>query len=68
MGVMEDVVAHAAQEGAADLAHPAGSSDDQLGILILRHLAYDFTGATTDALNFSSDLHKRMFKFSFRKS
>lgn len=55
MGVVKDVVANAAQEGAADLAHAAGSRDDQLGVFVLRHLADDFTGAAADALNFSSD-------------
>lgn len=55
MGVVEDVIAHAAQEGAADLAHPSGSRDDQLGVLVLCHLADNFTGAATDALNFSSN-------------
>lgn len=68
MSVVEDVVAHTAQEGAANLAHPAGSRDNQLGALVLRHLADDFTGAAADTLNFSSDLHKKINKFSFRKS
>lgn len=68
MGVVKDVVANAAQEGAADLAHATGSRDDQLGVFVLRHLADDFTGAAADALNFSSDLHKKINKFSFRES
>lgn len=68
MGMVKDVVADAAQEGAADLAHAAGSRDDQLGVLVLRHLADDFTGAAANALNFSSDLHKRINKFCFRES
>lgn len=55
MGVVKDVVANAAQEGAADLAHSTCSCDNQLGVLVLRHLADDFTGAAADALNFSSD-------------
>lgn len=68
MGMVKDVVANAAQEGAADLTHAAGTCDDQLGIFVLRHLADDFTGAATDALNFSSNLHKRINKFCFRES
>lgn len=68
MSVVEDVVAHTAQEGAANLAHSTGSCDNQLGALVLRHLADDFTGAAADTLNFSSDLHKKINKFSFRKS
>lgn len=68
MGMVKDVVANAAQEGAADLAHAAGTCDDQLGIFVLRHLADDFTWAAADALNFSSDLHKRINKFCFRES
>lgn len=68
MGMVKDVVANAPQEGAADLAHSTCSRDNQLGILILRHLADDFTGAAANALNFSSDLHKKINKFSFRES
>lgn len=62
MGVVKDVVTNAAQEGAADLAHSTCSCDNQLGVLVLRHLADDFAWATADALNFSSDLHKKINK------
>ena len=62
MGVVKDVVADAAQERAADLAHPPGSRDDERRILILSHLTDDLAWAATNALNFSSNLWEKRYE------
>ena len=62
VGMVKDVVADAAQERAADLAHSPGSSDDERRILVLRHLTNNLTWAATNALYFSSNLCEKSYE------
>ena len=62
VGMVKDVVADAAQERAADLAHPPGSRDDERRILVLCHLTDDLAWAATNALYFSSNLWEKKYE------
>ena len=59
MGMVNDVIANAAEEGAPDFTHASGTRHDQLAIFFICNFAYHLSWVTTNRFDFPADLRKQ---------